>query len=237
MFIQYVSLGLLLVFPAGLLAQTAIPPGTVLPLSLETTLQSGKTHPEKLIRARVMQNIPGTSVHRGAKVLGHVISISPDHIALRFDTLVDHGRSTPITTNLRTLASMMDIDLAQIPGGGADRALTPEQRSVTLIGGEEDYRPDGPVTRGMAVVGQPTPYGVLAMLQTNPPCRANLSGNDQPQALWLFSSDACGLYGFSDLRVEHYGRTNPAGVIILASRPGKLHIRSGSGLLLRVQSP
>ncbi len=238
MFTRVISLGLLLLFfPAVLLAQTSVPPGTVLPLSLETTLESGKTHPGKVVRARVMQNIPGTSIHRGAKVLGHVISITPTHISLRFDTLVNHGTIIHITTNLRALASMLDIDLAQIPGGGADRALTPEQRSITLVGGEEDYRPDGPVTRGMDVVGQPTPYGVLARLQTNPPCRAELYGNDDPQALWLFSTDACGLHGFSELHVEHYGRTSPVGIIVLASKPGKLHIRSGSGLLLRVQAP
>ena len=84
-------------------------------------------------------------------------------------------------------------------------------------------------------MGEPTPYGVLGKLNSNAPCRGAIAGNDHPQALWLFSTDACGVYGFSGLSIEHAGRTNPVGNIVLASKAGKLNIMSGSGLLLRVQ--
>jgi hypothetical protein len=60
-----------------------------------------------------------------------------------------------------------------------------------------------------------------------------VSGNDQPQALWVFSSDACGLYDFPNLTLTHAGRTNPLGEITLESIKGDVKIPAGSGLLLR----
>jgi len=216
-------------------AQNPVPPGTVLPLSLETTLNIQKIRPAKVIRAEVMQNIPGTAIHKGARVFGHVLSVTPSSIALTFDTLVANGKRIPIITNLRALASMMAIEEAQIPEGGADRGLPPRDKTTTQIGGEQVYHGGGPVTRGMTTVAEPTPYGARGRLQSNPPCRAAIAENYAPQALWLFSTNACGIYGYNHLSIEHSGRTNPVGTIILSSRPGKLHIRSGSGLLLRVQ--
>jgi len=79
---------------------------------------------------------------------------------------------------------------------------------------------------------------VLVRLSAKPgtKCRGNIGDNDRPQALWLFSSDACGTYGFSDLAILHAGRSDPLGEIMLASEHGDLNIRGGSGMLLRVDS-
>jgi hypothetical protein len=65
-------------------------------------------------------------------------------------------------------------------------------------------------------------------------CRGALDGNDQPQAVWVFSSDACGLYDFRNVTLTHAGRTSPVGETRLESPKGNLNIPSGSGLLLRV---
>jgi hypothetical protein len=54
-----------------------------------------------------------------------------------------------------------------------------------------------------------------------------------PQALWVFSSDACGVYGMSGVRIADSGRTT--GPVTLA-RSGKIEIRSGSGMLLLVHT-
>jgi len=233
---KYAWLALMVLLPSALPAQTIeVPAGTVLPLQLDTGLKAEKIAPSKVIRAVVMQDVPGTPIHRGAKVYGHVVSVTPSRIELAFDTLEVKGQRIPVKTNLRALASMMEVSFAQVPEGGADRALPPPDRTYQQIGGEQVYRGGGPVARGITTVGEPTPDGVLARLNSNPPCRAGIDENDKPQALWLFSTDACGVYGFSDLAIEHSGRTAPVGTIILASKSGKFNIRSGSGLLLRVQ--
>jgi hypothetical protein len=233
---KYLWLLLMMLLAPSLLAQNTIPAGSVLPLRLDTGLKANRIRAGQVIRAEVMQNIPGTAIHKGALVLGQVVSVTPTRMELRFDTLVTKQTRIPLTTNLRALASMLEVDEAQIPEDGADRALPSALDQTTRqIGGEQVYRGGGLVARGITIVGEPTPNGVRGKLNANPPCRAAIAGNNNPQALWLFSTDACGIYGFEDLAVEHSGRTNPVGTIVLASRTGKLNIRTGSGLLLRVQ--
>ena len=61
-----------------------------------------------------------------------------------------------------------------------------------------------------------------------------LYDNDAPQALWVFSSDACGLYDLPDLTLVNAGRSEPVGQITLRAAKGKLNVPSGSGMLLRV---
>jgi hypothetical protein len=86
-------------------------------------------------------------------------------------------------------------------------------------------------------VGTPTANGVLVQIASKPgtKCRGDLGGDGRPQALWLFSADACGTYGFADLTIAHAGRSNPVGQITLASEKRNFDVRSGSGLLLRVK--
>lgn len=229
------SLGLLLLLASSLAAQNVIPAGTILPLQLDTGLNAAKAKAGQEIRASVMQNIPGTPVHRGAHVVGHVVSVMPSRIEVRFDTLLVRDQRIPLTTNLRALASMVEVEQAQDPEAGPDRGTPPAWYTTRQIGGEQVYRGGGPVARGITAVGEPVPYGVLDRLNPNPPCRAAIANNDAPQALWLFSSDACGLYGYDNLAIDHAGRTEPVGTIRLSAKTGKLKIRSGSGLLLRVQ--
>jgi hypothetical protein len=78
---------------------------------------------------------------------------------------------------------------------------------------------------------------VLGMprIQTGLGCRGVVSDANQPQAMWLFSTDACGVYGYANIRIEHAGRTDPAGTIVLVADNGRLKLQSGSGMLLRVQ--
>jgi hypothetical protein len=230
-------LSLLMLVSLASPAQNAIPPGAVLPLRLDSGLNSRRIKPGKVIRATIMQNIPKTTVRKGAHVLGHIVSVTPTRLELRFDTLQTKHSRIPLTTNLRALASALEVDQAQMPENGGDRGLPSILDQTTRqIGGEQVYRGGGHVARGITTVGEPTPDGVLGELNANPPCRGPIAPNDRPQALWLFSTDACGLYGFDDLTVEHFGRTDPIGTIVLASKTGKINIRTASGLLLRVQS-
>jgi len=67
-------------------------------------------------------------------------------------------------------------------------------------------------------------------------CRGAVDGNDRPQALWVFSSDACGTYGLERVSIAHAGRSNPLGIIVLISERGNLKIAGGAGMLLRVNA-
>ena len=66
-------------------------------------------------------------------------------------------------------------------------------------------------------------------------CRGELGDASNLQALWVFSSDACGVYGFPSLTIAHAGRKAPVGEIKLVSEQN-IHIRSGNAMLLRVTS-
>lgn len=85
------------------------------------------------------------------------------------------------------------------------------------------------------VIGKSTGDGVLAQLSENVEagCRGAIN-SDRPQALWVFSGDACGIYGIEHLQIFHAGRTSPRGLIILASETQKVSLKNGDGLLLRV---
>jgi hypothetical protein len=91
------------------------------------------------------------------------------------------------------------------------------------------------VTHGSSVVGKSVVDGVLVRLSGSAPCRGDLEGNGRPQALWVFASDACGLYDLPGLTLVHAGRSEPREIRIRAEK-GEVKIPAGSGLLLRIQS-
>ncbi len=154
-----------------------IPPGTILPVRLNNSLKSNKSHFGQLISARVMQDVPlspHSKVPAGAKVLGRIIEArpangnAPAEMTIRFDVIAWGGHKERIVTNLRALATMMDVEEAQIPDTGPDRG-TPEEFWVTnQIGGEVNYHGGGAVTHGSYVVGHSVPDGVLVRMSSPP---------------------------------------------------------------------
>ena len=236
---------ILLMSPSGVCAQSSIPLGTVLPAQLSSSLNSRKSKPGEQITARIMQDVPlpsGKKVRAGAKVIGHVVSVKaarngqPSEITLHFDRLEFAHRSVRMNTSLRALASMMEVEDAQIPPAGTDRGTPWAWTTRNLIGGEVAYGEGGPVVHGADIVGRSLFGGTLVAAKASPGsgCRGEVAGNTQPQALWLFSSDACGVYGMEDVQISHAGRTSPPGEITLTSKTGNVDIKSGSGMLLRV---
>src|SRR5580693_1043656 len=104
----------LIMLSMDLFAQNTIPAGTIVPVALNSSLSSRKVKPGQVITARVMQDVPlspGSTIHAGAKVVGHVIRVKAAdgangaQMSERFDALVISKRRIPITTNLRALAS------------------------------------------------------------------------------------------------------------------------------------
>lgn len=229
---------------ASLFGQSAIPVGTILPVQLNSALNSEKSRPGQVVSARIMQDVPlpgGSKIKSGSKVLGRVIAVQPASngsgakVSVRFDTVAVGKRRIPVSTNLRALASMLEINEAQVPQTGPDRGSDEFDWYTIQIGGEAAYH-GSVITNGFRTVGKSVPpTGALVRLTaTRGKCRANLNSNDRPQATWVFGSNACGLYGFSKLMLAHAGRTNPVGEIVLASEEGNIDIRAGSGMLVRV---
>jgi hypothetical protein len=228
---------------ADALCQTTIPAGTVLPVRLDSVL-SMKMKVGSNLTARLMQNVPlrnGESIRAGAKVIGQVIAVNPakngtaGNISFRFDRIVASSRTIPVTTDLRAVAGLMAVEDAQIPDMGSDRGTSPDNYTTEQIGGDVVYRGGGPVKEGSETVGEPVYDGVLSRVRSNGTgCRGEVAGNSEPQALWVFSADACGTYGLPGVSIVHAGRTNPVGEIALAANGRRLHVPAGSGMLLRV---
>jgi hypothetical protein len=235
----------MLMIASVLLGQSAIPAGTILPLQLNSTLKSDKAHPGEIIHARLMQDVPlpdGSTIRSGAKVLAQVVSVqrrsdrNPARVVLRFDALEAGNRKIPMTTNLRALASMMDVNDAQVPAVGADRGTSEFTWTTAQIGGEADYHGYS-IYNGPQVVGKSIPpTGALVRISAKQGtrCRTDVDGNDLDQATWVFASNACGLYGYPDLTLAHAGRSAPTGEIVLVSNNRNLVVQGGSGVLLRV---
>jgi hypothetical protein len=207
-----------LLLPSGLKTQTALPSGTIIPISLDRSLDATKSHPGQQFRSTVMQDVPGTPIKRRAKVLGHIVKTAPEPsgghvIEISFETVNYRGLNFPLKASLRALASFMEVEAAQVPEEGASRGITPEVATTQQIGGEQVYRGGGPVAEGDSVVGRPVPYGVVALPRANPEqhCQGLIGDNRLPQAFWLFSSDACGVYGFPNIRIQHAGQDRPKG--------------------------
>ena len=102
------------------------------------------------------------------------------------------------------------------------------------------YRGSETVESAGKKVGKPVfagDWGVMGQVSACPAemCRGAVAENDKPQALWVFSHDACGVYGY-DAVIGQAGRSEPKGKIVLASTNGDLLIRRYSGMLLRVNS-
>jgi hypothetical protein len=225
------------------LGRRCTPSGTILAVSLDSGLNAAKIHAGQQICATVMQDVPGTQIRRRARVAGHVVKAGASkngqtELEIQFDAVEINGRMVPIKTNLRALASFVAVEDAQDPEDMSSRGLNPSNWTTQQVGGEQFYRGSF-VARGMTKVGQTTPFGALDEPQTQSGmrCRGAIGKNHGPQAMWLFSSDACGLYGLSNIRIEHAGRSDPLGTILLVSTNGKLNLGSGTGLLLRASSP
>ena len=135
------------------------------------------------------------------------------------------------------MASALEVASAQAPESSIGFGTPYVWATTRLVGGGEKYGVGGPVTDEWSnPVGEGTFSGVLVHLSARKGsgCRGELDGANRLQALWVFSADACGVYGSEELKILHAGRDEPIGEIILGSDKGEVKIRSGSGMLLRV---
>jgi len=226
-----------------------VTPGTILPVRLNSSLSSSKSKANEVISARIMQDVPlagGAKIPEGSRVLGYIVEVdagksgSPARISLRFDKVRTGRQTIPITTNLRAIAGFMEILSAQTPPIGAGESDVYRWLDTVQVGGDVVYGDGGIVTKGddsSHVVGKSVGGGgVLGQVSAKEAtkCLGLLYGNNSPQALWVFSSDACGTYGLAHLEISHAGRSEPVGLIVFRSDAKELTVHSGTGMLLRV---
>jgi hypothetical protein len=227
----------------------AIPAGTVLPIVLRTTIAPDKTKQGQTVRGTIAQGVPlpaGLSIRKGSKVDGRVIEVAPAgngagaRISIRFDRVCFQGQIIFITADLRAIAGFMEVLAAGVPNQAMGEGDVSNWMTTTQIGGDSVFGVGGTVTsahNANDVVGKSqTGGGVLVQVRPNESggCRGPINSNNAPQALWVFSSDACGTYGLQKVLIAHAGRTDPVGIITFELRGRKTEMHSGAGLLLRV---
>ena len=226
-----------------------VPIGTILPVLLQTTIAPSKIRQGQILHGQIAQDVPlpnGSKISKRSKIEGHVVEVAPAgnasgiKISVRFEKLQVRGETVSVTTDLRAIAGFMAVLDAGVPNQAAGEGDVSNWLTTTQVGGDSVFGVGGPVTsvhNADDVVGKsPMSGGVLGEVRPNATgnCRGPLGGNRDPQALWVFSSDACGTYGLSEVKIAHAGRTEPIGTIILEMRSPKAKIQSGAGLLLRV---
>jgi hypothetical protein len=207
---------------------------------LDDTLDSSRTKPGQQISAKLMQDVPlpnGQKIKRNSKVSGHVIAVSggnPASITFQFDRIEDGKNGVPATVSLRAVASMNAVSEARQPANpNSGYGTTSWDWNMALIGGQAAFNGQRIVkSQDGRVVGKVVEPGqILGVPMANPErgC-GGAPPESAAQAFWLFSTDACGAYGFKDLTIG--GNVVTHGQIVLQS-PEKIVVRSGSGLLLQ----
>jgi hypothetical protein len=219
-----------------------LPTGTTLPVMLGSSLDAKKDKPGETIGGKTMQEVllpSGMMIKRGSKVTGHIIAVSksgPSRITLQFDRFEDEGRTVPLAVGVRAVASMNSVSEARNPIGASSSYLSSSEWVTRQVGGDVVNRGRGLVGSDVGIVGKWTGTGVWGRL-TSAPERGcpGTGGSDSEQALWVFSTSACGAYGTEGLKLAQDGTTDPLGQIVLESATD-VRLRGGSGWLLIVNA-
>lgn len=221
---------------AGLLPAQEIPPGTALPVMLSSTLDARKLQSGQPVSGSIQQDVPlpsGGKIGARSRVIGRVLQagVNADgssFIRMRWEQVRAKGRDLPLTTSLRALASWWAVESALVPTRTPVRGETEHNWTTVQVGGDVVYRGGGHVMHGETVVGEPEYRGVLVELTAAPESGCPGDSGGRRLALWVFSSSACGAYGFDGLDMVHPGET---GEILLRSKTN-VYVRGGSGMLL-----
>lgn len=234
--------------PAAAVKSAAIPAGYILPVQLEHTLSVQKARAGDAITARVMQEVPlpnrGKIPFRSV-VKGSVLNVTRDEdetgvqLTLRFDTVSGRGGNLAVVTSLRAIASQMAVHEAEMPRAAYDEQTPLTWATTYQIGGDQRFGDGGSVrNRWQETVGKAVRGGVLVHAKANPErgCQEPIAAEDHPQAFWLFSADACGVYGMRAVQLIRDGEGSPLGEITLHFKKATMKLSAGTAILLRVIS-
>lgn len=176
-------------------------------------------------------------------VRGPVLAVAKDtdgsgvNLTLAFNQVEDHNHPLSVVTSLRAIASFMAVHSAHMPWTGADSGTPSGWANTTQIGGDIRFGDGGIVrNRQKQKIGTGVRGGVLVHVQANPSlgCEGPINGDDHPQALWVFSADACGVYEMKGVEISQTGKSTPLGEITIHFEKDDVKLEAGAGMLLRV---
>jgi len=220
------------------MAAQSLPPGTALPVEIGSSLNARNAKPGQKIEGKLMQELQlpsGDAIKKGAHVVGQVVSVQrPSRVTVKFTQLEDGHQTIPLSVSLRAVAASESVFNAGVPIDANSTYDPSNEYTTRQIGGDVVFRGRGYVASDQGKVGRWNGTGVWGMLAPGGDCPAS-EDNRMEQALWIFSTTACGVYGIEGASIAHAGRTPPVGQITLQSDKDLL-VRGGSGWLLLVNS-
>ena len=222
-----------------------IPAGTVIPIMLDSSVNAQKDKAGKKITGHLMQDVPmpdGGRIKERSPITGQIVRVdkpgsSGSSVVLRFETIEDRGHSMQLTAALLAVASMASVADAQSPINSSSNSDPTTQWVTRQVGGDVVNRGRGKAGTSTGVIGRWL-QGSSVIIRLSPNPKAGCPegpGYDRDQAVWIFSSGACGTYNLGDLKIAKAGRTPPLGDVTLTSAK-KIAIRAGSGWMLIVVS-
>jgi hypothetical protein len=223
----------------------SIPIGTILPVRLDDTISLKDAQRGQAIAAKIAQDVPLNRDKIPAKsaVKGSIISVEKDSdgpgikLTLKFNQMESRKETLTMVTYLRAMASYNAVRAAQTPRSGADVGTPTGWADTVQIGGDIRYGDGGAVrNRAKQKVGKGVNGGVLVDVRANSElgCDGIVNGDVHPQALWVFSSDACGVYDLKGTKITHTGKGAPVGEITLYFEKEDAKLEGGTAMLLRV---
>lgn len=229
--------------PATLIAQDRKPPlheirtlaplpaGLMLPVTLEESLQAGRSGTGTQIEAVTTQRVllpHGLYLKAGAHLTGSVTasSLSPGVLGLSFNSLHRGSQTVPLAVHIVAIANFTDVSDTALPASGSTDCANsnPANWTTRQVGGDEVARSGWSgevINTSTQTVGFADYDGVYAL---------PLAAGDTPHAVGHFSTTAHGLYGKKpDCSLVP---SSAAGAIACTqSRP---ELRRGDNLLLQV---
>ncbi len=233
---------LLLCLPSAMPAQT-LPAGTAIPVVLSSSLNAKNAKTGEVLEGKLMQELllsSGEKIKSGAHIRGHLVSdtrpsASGSRLILQFDQLQDGHQVFPLNVSLRAVAASENVFQAGLPVDSASTNESSREWVTRQVGGDIVFRGRGYVSSSSGKVAKWSGSGVWGQLADLGSCPGGNVGGGSQQALWIFSTTACGVYGLEDLKVGHDGSTAPVGQIALESTKD-ISIGGGSGWLLVVNA-
>ena len=236
---------LLLFLASGCLWGQQLPSGTLLPAMLDGTFDSDKSKPGDEITAKLRQDVllpDHGKIKRESKILGHVVAVAaasdgnPYQITVTFEKLVVNKRPVNINVGLRAYATMELVAQSRQPANAnSGNGTSVWDLNLSQIGGQIAYTGQKVVKWNGQVVGRiPQPGWVLAVPMANAELGCAGPGtNKSEQSFWVFSTNACGIYGSNDMILESgIGGTGPGQIVFKSAK--NITVRGGSGWLLQV---